>query len=1274
MQPYICLTYATENGAEADRLTDMLLAYGFRVRTLHEGSEPDGRLKILSGAALVLALTSQAAHDSETVAADLRRMPEKGHHPICLSIESNPIDERFCASSDLDRRNRLECIPYPVGDAPDPQAVGLLVHRLFICRLVRVADAFSPDRCRQDPIGQIITTAAAALNGDRNAAYALGCAYERGDVLPVLEHEAATWITHAADAGSLDARLHLGELYLSGWGVELDEKHAFSLFASVADAGDVRGEYRLALCYLNGAGVVSDPTRAVSHLRHAARWNYAPALYRLGLLSRDGVGTEPDARLALQCFYRSCRACASGTTVPSVAFPPPLVLYRAQIGRRATAVTMRHICHRLTASRGVRIRAFSVSRYKTTYRPERSWIGGLTRSDHITVPGGGEAVGHPVLNMNAIDVAMGVSFDPSNAALALAKLLETGDAKAHLRPHPTRALVWYRYALRQGNTEALYCLADAHGQGLGAPADPSFAAVLYRIAADWSDPRGQFSLGVAYERGLGVEPDVKEAVRRYEQAAIAGYPPAQNNLGGCYEHGVGVARNILTAVEWYVRAADAGLPEAMCRLGICYETGRGVPTDTAHAFDLYQKAAKDNHPYALYRLGICYDHREQSADAVRCWRSAADAGLPEAAYALAMCHAAGRGTRPDLEHALSYLYRAAKKNHLPAIYRLAICFLEGGGVARNTSRALTCLERAVSLWHTRKALYVSDTSPLPLCADAAVSAAGKALYMLGVCRIEGWDPTYHALSAQARAEQVYPLFAEAAELGHVGALVALGDLYAHGHLICDACAEDMARTYYERAVRVSAMRRGVASPIEEDHVLIRTLAELPLPLTSSSDMRTTGLLTSSADALSVDATPALVSLAVEAVACGKSLAADTAVSETYFDRAWRLYAAAVELGSADARIGMAECMYHGYGRPSDPLAALRLLQALEGSANERIAAYLWLGDLWRLGAACPASPVEADHAYRRALSVPVVDSEVGPYALSIRREQRAEQDTRARVALLYRLSTLRAVYPPCTSDGTPTPVEESAFSYLCETVLAGHPGAREDLARMYTYERRYSAAIKPEKGDVPTTRHRVCLRRRPAVAQNVLREHALWLSDYYTALWPEPIPFEYTLFSKAALSHIPSHITAIVTPAMTAEVLNYVGDCFFYGNDLPCRKAAAVSCYREAATTDLSLPRGEAAPEYVIWAQYSLGWCLLHGEGIDKNEREAVRYLTAASRTNPNACYTLGECYEKGVGVDNRDLPEALKCYRRAMKLGYPKLSRKIKKLEVLLDRMAAEE
>ena len=92
--------------------------------------------------------------------------------------------------------------------------------------------------------------------------------------------------------------------------------------------------------------------------------------------------------------------------------------------------------------------------------------------------------------------------------------------------------------------------------------------------------------------------------------------------------------------------------------------------------------------------------------------------------------------------------------------------------------------------------------------------------------------------------------------------------------------------------------------------------------------------------------------------------------------------------------------------------------------------------------------------------------------------------------------------------------------------------------------------------------------------------------------------------------------------------------------------------------------RGESLPRGVVWAQYSYGWCLLHGVGVPEDPRAAVRCLIPAAKTHAEACYALGECYENGIGVDVPDGVEAFKYYRKAMKLGYRNAEAKVKELE----------
>ncbi len=70
-------------------------------------------------------------------------------------------------------------------------------------------------------------------------------------------------------------------------------------------------------------------------------------------------------------------------------------------------------------------------------------------------------------------------------------------------------------------------------------------------------------------------------------------------------------------------------------------------------------------------------------------------------------------------------------------------------------------------------------------------------------------------------------------------------------------------------------------------------------------------------------------------------------------------------------------------------------------------------------------------------------------------------------------------------------------------------------------------------------------------------------------------------------------------------------------------------------------------------AQFSLGCLYSDGDGVEKNEREAVRwYRKAAEQRNADAQACLGDCYKDGVGVTENPT-EAVRWYRKAAAQGH---------------------
>ena len=79
-------------------------------------------------------------------------------------------------------------------------------------------------------------------------------------------------------------------------------------------------------------------------------------------------------------------------------------------------------------------------------------------------------------------------------------------------------------------------------------------------------------------------------------------------------------------------------------------------------------------------------------------------------------------------------------------------------------------------------------------------------------------------------------------------------------------------------------------------------------------------------------------------------------------------------------------------------------------------------------------------------------------------------------------------------------------------------------------------------------------------------------------------------------------------------------------------------------------------PEFAM-AQVNLGRCYEHGEGVTKDEVEAVKwYRKAAEQNDAQAEHDLGCCYANGQGV-TKDYVEAAKWSCKAAEQNHPAAS-----------------
>lgn len=1222
---YICISHASADGRVVTRFCHELTKYGFSFFCMDEHTPADRRDQWLTECAILLILTSPEAVTAGSCATDLRRAAGSQKACVCISLSPNALDERYCSA---DVQEALPMIPYPGGatETPDERSVALFVHRLYIRRLSRLDDCFSPLQCVDDAYGRAVVLAHRARHGNAEAQFDLGCAYESGQGLPVLEGEAARWFNRAASGGNTDAMIRMGELRLDGEGVERDPAEALRLFSAAARAGDPRGQFAKGVCCLYGYGLMKDPEMAVRYFRAAAADGYIPAFYRLGLLYRDGVGTEKNHRLAVKYLYLAA--------VGDRQDPP--YLYGARFApqrsegklkrKKYTCVSMRYMrqkalqgllmtqkedqSHTSPDAAGLYKFCQTSCRGRRVAYPEDRWLEAGLYHPEESAPKEKSVLRERTTRRKS-DYSH-QDWDPALAESALGRLLELGSASEGIHPSPRAALIWYRRAISRGHSGAMFRLGDTYRSGRGVLADPQQGVRLFCCSADLGHDRGRFAMGVCCERGEGMIADPKRAMSWYELSAKAGYAPAQNNLGGCYEYGIGVPVDYLSAVEWYTRASAGGEPNATCRLGLCYENGRGVSQSYERAFRLYEDAARHKHAYALYRLALYYDRgltvAPQVAYAAHLYERAARGGVGDAAYAMALCCGEGRGVRRDPQAEIDWLKAAAELGSVQGSYALGMAYFEGTLAVQNRQAAKDAFTRAVSIFEAMNHRVREDADKLlPADAISMVEAVGRSLYMLGYMLVcddrQDMDP--HGALAY---------FKRSALMGCSEAMTAIGDLYAYG--LMDAGSEEQNQSAAMKAYEAAAKEHQI---------------------------------------------DALLSLAMR---YGEMAAkeGDLETADQHKEAAFRCLTRCAGRGNVYALVGMAGSFWLGYGTKKNRDAAYLYLRRANGISDQNsedqtpkvtpnALAALWLGDLYwtaiRTGATeqIAACVNAACDAYLRAIKISYKKPEGSLYVIPARRQQRLQSEAMAGAAAHYRLAVLCLTYAP------PTISCEEIYNHLGAAVLAGHEEALDDVTGLYLYRIQQRAEEKEQTGHGVSERQSKRALRDAPVAQSEALLIRAFGKAYHAAARPVPEPFD--LRAPLVKTHDSADLPFVLgelTDTLRAEALNHLADCYFYGRGISKDSGAAVVLYRRAASVKQA--RDEAVSGGIVWAQYSLGYCLLHGIGTAQNPREAVLWLTAAAKYHGEAALCLAGCHLEGVGVDRKDMQEALKYYRRALKFG----------------------
>jgi len=120
-------------------------------------------------------------------------------------------------------------------------------------------------------------------------------------------------------------------------------------------------------------------------------------------------------------------------------------------------------------------------------------------------------------------------------------------------------------------------------------------------------------------------------------------------------------------------------------------------------FRLLSRAQEAGDPRAAYALATWRLHGKEPyvkrdvKEAVRLLKIAADDGVPEALYDLAVCYQNGEGVRENDRKAFDLYLRAALKGEVDSVVEVARCLKYGRGVERNLLASRAFLDHAADM-------------------------------------------------------------------------------------------------------------------------------------------------------------------------------------------------------------------------------------------------------------------------------------------------------------------------------------------------------------------------------------------------------------------------------------------------------------------------------------------------------------------------------------------------------------------------------------------------
>lgn len=230
--------------------------------------------------------------------------------------------------------------------------------------------------------------------------------------------------------------------------------------------------------------------------------------------------------------------------------------------------------------------------------------------------------------------------------------------------------------------------------------------------AEIGDPLAQALLARAYLYGTdGKAENRKVATVWAARSATEQHPLGLFLLGCCryFDPMQPEAKNEEAAKPLFERALAAGFEKEaeqggrqwLALLGNAHGYGFGMPENTKEAVKWWRKAADLGDPNAMFRLGHAYSYGygvSKDEDAGLQWyRKAAALGEAEAMAFIGGCYENGHGVPMDDVAAVEWYRKSADRGSCDGMYDLGNCYIYGKGVPKNEPEGVKWLLKAADV-------------------------------------------------------------------------------------------------------------------------------------------------------------------------------------------------------------------------------------------------------------------------------------------------------------------------------------------------------------------------------------------------------------------------------------------------------------------------------------------------------------------------------------------------------------------------------------------------